>query len=543
MSPSSLDIDLHSVCRICLSQTDMSEHLFNIFSDAIVDGMLVSLPDVIEYCVDIQATNVDGVPHQICQSCKGKMFEFYLFKLKCHRTDDILRVMLEKNTYSKTDELVNGEEMLDTSLCHEAQLTDPSEATLTLLCSSESMLSVNSVDESLQDEIHSDARTERSLGLGSPLAVNMSSTGRDSVSSVAASLKEEYIEEIYEELPSSSPTSNAPIDDHRSSAEIHMTVTPICRNVGDYLVCEICRLAFPSKKRLKRHWKLHDDSKAFLSQISFFSCTACKIMYLSEDNLNEHSKICPRQVGAPNDDDHQPEAFPCGICDASFTNLVHLKQHIITHMEKFPCPYEGCGCEYASLVRLNMHVNIKHVDYFSSTCPHCKTDIDLADLTHHLRTACKAKHFNCSHCDKKFLSSRALAMHLKKQEQTFQCSECDKSFSSRANYKLHLRTHTGERPYVCRVCNKSYKTSSLRTAHMDSHIEGKTFECGICGKCLQTRTTYRNHIKRHLEERNYGCDICGKKFYTKYILRTHQEMVHKIKRAAGSDQLMIDLSG
>lgn len=52
-----LDIDLHKVCRICLSQTNMNEALFNIFADAIVDGRIVPLVEVIESCVGIQASN------------------------------------------------------------------------------------------------------------------------------------------------------------------------------------------------------------------------------------------------------------------------------------------------------------------------------------------------------------------------------------------------------------------------------------------------------------------------------------------------------
>uniref|UniRef100_A0A182VAC5 C2H2-type domain-containing protein n=1 Tax=Anopheles merus TaxID=30066 RepID=A0A182VAC5_ANOME len=178
----------------------------------------------------------------------------------------------------------------------------------------------------------------------------------------------------------------------------------------------------------------------------------------------------------------------CGICDAGYDDLLHVKQHIISHLEKFPCPLEGCGCEYSSLARLTTHISNQHVDYLSPNCPHCKEEIDRVDLRQHVRLYCKAKQFECTHCG----------------------------------------THSGERPYVCTICNKSYKTSSLRTAHMDTHIVGKTFKCEMCGKSLQTRACYRNHVKRHLEQRNHGCPVCGKKFFQKCTLRVHLKMVHRL---------------
>lgn len=49
-----LDMDVENMCRICLSQTDTSERLFNIFSSAIVDGFLVSIPDVLQFSVDLK---------------------------------------------------------------------------------------------------------------------------------------------------------------------------------------------------------------------------------------------------------------------------------------------------------------------------------------------------------------------------------------------------------------------------------------------------------------------------------------------------------
>lgn len=48
-----LDIDPKKVCRICLSP---SGTLLNIFSNSIVDGYVVSLPDIVQYTLEISVS-------------------------------------------------------------------------------------------------------------------------------------------------------------------------------------------------------------------------------------------------------------------------------------------------------------------------------------------------------------------------------------------------------------------------------------------------------------------------------------------------------
>lgn len=45
-----LDIDPKSVCRLCLSQPT---ELLNIYSNTIVDGYILSLPQILLYTVDV----------------------------------------------------------------------------------------------------------------------------------------------------------------------------------------------------------------------------------------------------------------------------------------------------------------------------------------------------------------------------------------------------------------------------------------------------------------------------------------------------------
>lgn len=45
-----LDINPKKVCRLCLSQPS---NLLNIFSNSIVDGYIISVPDMLAFTVDI----------------------------------------------------------------------------------------------------------------------------------------------------------------------------------------------------------------------------------------------------------------------------------------------------------------------------------------------------------------------------------------------------------------------------------------------------------------------------------------------------------
>ncbi|XP_062554612.1 zinc finger imprinted 3-like [Armigeres subalbatus] len=584
-----LDMDVDNVCRICLSQTDASERLFHIFSSAIVDGFLVAIPEVLEFCVNLTVTESDRMPCKICQKCKGQLLGFYLFKQKCQRTDKVLQEafgsMQKQKSSNRTFENEKSDddnaidlEILETqtngdedevevepvSEFMDVPMSDPPEFQCHLcdqIFRTEEDLKEHTVDHctliSDQDQ-YTSMGEEQLQGYTSEVDHESVEVKMDykipSESNVLEAADEDrvcYLEDakMVEEMPierfpsdqsdsishireedDESLTNNVKANEETDETKSINGVKIVNTNVAslEQLCCNICGKIVKGQSRYYKHLQTHDIHTNVTEFLTYHICSICLKVYLDENELSIHTNAESHDSKTIPTDSDTP--YTCGICSAEYTRIDHAKQHMLSHLTSFACPFPGCGCEYSSAARLGLHISGKHIEYETHQCRYCGANSfeSMAELQQHLRVKCNGKKFPCHHCDKKFLSSRSLAHHLKCLEKKHRCAECGKTFAQHGELKLHERMHNGERPFKCTVCGKSYKTASLRTAHMDSHIEGKTFQCQLCGKQLQTRTCYRNHIKRHSEERKYECDVCSKKFYTKYNVKIHKQKVHKL---------------
>ncbi|XP_058830050.1 zinc finger protein 699-like [Topomyia yanbarensis] len=541
-----LDMDLNKMCRICLSQTDASGQLFNIFSSAIVDGFLVRIPEVISFCVDWQIEEMEGIPSKLCQICKGQLLNFYIFKQKCKRTE----LILQQTVFSRAD----CRRMDVASVCDQAQAdTNPSneisEEMIVLTDTKHKIGSENltirgapqnqsqlcdKVQDLGQVELHTSEHN-----LTEEIAVCVDIDGKDEVSSdtkdfepVTPMSEDGEIYFLESESVGTLNISDSVNNDYEAEENRFQSMQSEEALLAEKISCTICGKTVKGRARYLRHVHLHDASSNVTGFFTYHTCIVCSMMFTQKDQFIEHIQFSEHQQcdGPLLKDCELP--YICGVCSVEHHSTDRMKQHLLSHLKSFPCPFEGCGCEYSSSARLSIHITNKHIEYESYMCRHCGSDDfdSMAELQQHLRLKCTEKKYQCSHCEKKFLTSRSLAQHLKCLEKKHHCLECGKAFAQPGELTLHQRTHNGERPFQCTVCGNRYRTASLRTAHMDSHIDGKTFECLLCGKKLQSRTCYRNHVRRHSEEKKHGCEICSKKFYTKYNVKVHREKVHKLIR-------------
>ncbi|XP_017542576.2 gastrula zinc finger protein XlCGF57.1-like isoform X2 [Pygocentrus nattereri] len=136
----------------------------------------------------------------------------------------------------------------------------------------------------------------------------------------------------------------------------------------------------------------------------------------------------------------------------------------------------------------------------------------------------REKLFTCSQCEKRFATSRSLAMHVKRHKKNLHCEECGKGFVTRKELKLHVTRHTGTREFTCHICGKHFADSSRLSVHLKTHTEEKPFGCNECTKSFRTKGTLTLHLRTHTGEWPFRCSYCSSAFSHGTHLKLHERI-------------------
>uniref|UniRef100_A0A182JG27 C2H2-type domain-containing protein n=1 Tax=Anopheles atroparvus TaxID=41427 RepID=A0A182JG27_ANOAO len=138
----------------------------------------------------------------------------------------------------------------------------------------------------------------------------------------------------------------------------------------------------------------------------------------------------------------------------------------------------------------------------------------------------------CKICQKRYKSSRYLALHMMKshsreEDRPFKCDKCHQSFHKEHLLKAHLANHLSEK---CPICEKVVSSKYALKTHV-THMHGSDGNqiCDVCGKEFRTKQAMERHINEHLGVeviQKVQCHVCQRWFHGKYNLRKHIRFMH-----------------
>ncbi|KAI8046339.1 zinc finger protein 99 isoform X1 [Drosophila gunungcola] len=138
-------------------------------------------------------------------------------------------------------------------------------------------------------------------------------------------------------------------------------------------------------------------------------------------------------------------------------------------------------------------------------------------------------HFQCSQCDRVYLTKQALKVHVdsKHRQSGMSCDTCGKVFGIAKALEIHKRFHTRDFPYACDLCERRFAQRSHLTVHQQVKHTGSRFICEFpdCQKSFTSSSSLRNHECTHTAM-PFECAHCQQSFPARNKLRVHIERKH-----------------
>ncbi|KAH8284085.1 hypothetical protein KR054_009597 [Drosophila jambulina] len=138
--------------------------------------------------------------------------------------------------------------------------------------------------------------------------------------------------------------------------------------------------------------------------------------------------------------------------------------------------------------------------------------------------------FKCSHCNRSYLTMRALKVHAegKHLQAGISCDICGKVFSVAKALEIHKRYHTKDFPFACDLCDRKFAQRSHLNVHQQVKHTGYRFICEFrdCQKSFTSSASLRNHEWSHTAM-PFECSDCQQSFPARNKLRVHLERKHK----------------
>ncbi|CAJ1061607.1 zinc finger protein 1035 [Xyrichtys novacula] len=267
-------------------------------------------------------------------------------------------------------------------------------------------------------------------------------------------------------------------------------------------LCPVCHQCFASAAELIFHFPVHPDGA--------FECKICKISFPSERKLKDHEHC------------HQTSSteFQCTQCGQNFWGSDAFFQHKCSHQRHREKQTEGSepSAKTPSLTKNPAGGDDEEVDVTGEDvydCRRCSMQFSSKSslLEHQNKQHKQEKPFKCELCGKRFALRRYLKEHERRhrlkftvqnsnqlEENNLSCTQCHIMFNTTEELSLHMRMHAEKEggEYRCDMCYKSFSQGSLLKQHQESHVGQIVYECTECDKAFAFPHLLEEHQQTHV---------------------------------------------
>lgn len=282
-----------------------------------------------------------------------------------------------------------------------------------------------------------------------------------------------------------------------------------------------------------------------------FECSKCFKQFQKADELLQHQSRTRNRL------------YCCRIRECTYTTI--HKEQILMHISnshqnsvgkqakpikkgidemdddsRFGCCFVRCYNTFESYEELENHaetvhelLRIQHTqdrEYTQIICQICQKGFENEQTYERHRTADKNRKHVCRTCGAKYVSKSTLLQHERSncgKIAQYQCSECDKSFMSLGGFRNHQEVHSSKRSHVCDICGRGFLRKGILKDHMNTvHSKARLFQCTLCSKSFTSRNVFQSHQMTHTKEKPYQCRHCEKRYYKTSDRTMHENQVH-----------------
>lgn len=197
--------------------------------------------------------------------------------------------------------------------------------------------------------------------------------------------------------------------------------------------------------------------------------------------------------------------YRCDQCDKVFHKKQTLRQHFITHTDRFACKFCNVRCKSKGDLRSHTQTHTKEKPFH---CEICNTFYTRESILRKHKTTQLHKS-TCIKVEKRRNRKKKLKGQLSEnciqpwesaytRKDKWVCSRCFKSFTNQNMLKKHFKIH--DFSFTCSRCPRKCKSALLLRIHEKSHLKTSPLYCRICSRSFANNATLKEHFKSHFRQ-------------------------------------------